>query len=89
MSSIGRVNGGTTDAMTMPVTPEMATFVCSKSRVTKIPSSSPVRSRSAARRQLCVSFWSSNTPIVTLVLPTSMAISIVHRRHTAEAARGS
>src|SRR5215510_13365470 len=60
----------------MPVTDDTGTCACSKRRVIRMPTSSAVRSRSAARRQLWASRSPSNTPIVTLVLPTSMAKSI-------------
>ena len=51
ISSTGRVNGGTTDATTIPSTAARSTFACSNRRVTKMPSSSAVRSRKAAKRQ--------------------------------------
>ena len=66
------------DGIALPDTEAAATFVCSKSRVTKMPSSSAVRSRKAARRQWCTRRSPSKTPMVTFVLPTSMAKSIAN-----------
>ena len=53
-----------------------STSLCSNSPLTKMPISSAVRSRSAARRQLCTRRSPSNTPMVTFVLPTSIASSM-------------
>ena len=61
----------------MPWTEAIGTCICSKRRVTKMPSSSAVRSRSAASRQLCARRSPSKTPMVTFVLPTSKARSIL------------
>src|SRR6516165_10025501 len=76
ISSIGRVSGGTTEAIAIPSTAEGGTAACSNSLRSRIPSSSAVRSRSAASRQLRASRAPSKTPIVTFVLPTSIASSI-------------
>ena len=66
----------------MPWTDAIGTCICSKRRVTKMPSSSAVRSRSAASRQLCARRSPSKTPMVTFVLPTSMASSMVYTQRT-------
>ena len=70
------VCGGTTDAMTMPAMSPRVIRWCSQRLVTRMPSSSDVRSRSVVSRQLCVSVVPLNTPRTMLVLPTSIARSM-------------
>ncbi len=77
ISIIGPVSCGTTDASTTPSMVEAAIFARSSRSLTIKPSSSAVRSRDVARRQLRPSAVPSNTPRTMLVFPMSMASSMM------------
>ena len=71
------VNGGTTEPTITPPISVGVIPTCANSAVAIRPSSSAVRSRRVWTRQLCARRSPSNSPRTMLVLPTSIASSIV------------